>query len=165
MVLWRYTVKRPANPGRTRHEPIKKHPSIPCVFCFLCLPVLPSSGDRMLSVNARCFSSTRTAFRQRVHQKRQEGGICSSRLYLKRPCGTQNLHASKGHKGALSHASRGTHQQHAAEWPWRRVSFSGPVQPHPAVFGQSAGLGRRSLSSNSAAESSTRSRDVQPSGL
>ena len=56
-------------------------------------------------------------------------------------------------------------QQHAAERPLRRVSFSGPVQPPSFIFGQSTGLGRLFRPSNSAADSSTRCRDVETTGL
>ena len=72
-----------------------------------------------------------------------------------------NLHASRRSPEKAEERI----QQHAAERPLRRVSFSGPVQAPSFIFGQSTGLGRRFRPSNSAADSSSRSRDVQPSGL
>ena len=49
-------------------------------------------------------------------------------------------------------------QQHAAERPLRRNSFSGPVQPPSFIFGQSTGLGRLFRPSNFADRSTSRSR-------
>ena len=72
-----------------------------------------------------------------------------------------NLHASRRSPEQAEERI----QQHAAERPLRRNSFSGPVQPPSFIFGQSTGLGRLFRASNSAADSSSRCRDVQTTRL